>query len=119
MDNYVKGKNVDPEEVLDNDIISHLPVSIFPSQPSDVNSPLMDRLTSNMCWMHMRGGSKLRNFIGPCVNSLNSSGFVIISGSGSAVIKASIQSPTGQFPEVTISTLLKKLATQMAIFSGF
>ena len=83
---------MDPEEVLDNEIINHLPMSVFPSQSSDVNSPLMERLTSNMCWMHMRGGSKLRNFIGPCINSLNKSGFVIISGSGSAVVKASIKS---------------------------
>lgn len=35
----------------------------------------------------MRGGSKLRNFINPCTNSLETCGFVIISGSGTAVTK--------------------------------
>ena len=37
--------------------------------------------------MQMRGGSKLRNFINPCLKSIINNGFVIISGSGPAVGK--------------------------------
>lgn len=88
MDNYVKGKNVEREEILHEDIISNLPPILASLIESDNNAnTIYDRLREKMCWMQMRGGSKLRNFINPCINSLSSSGFVIISGSGPAVSK--------------------------------
>lgn len=66
--------------------MSHLPSDIFSNGMTDVDEAYKILRGAN-CWMQMRGGSKLKNFITPSINSLNSSDFVIISGSGPAVTK--------------------------------
>ena len=83
---YSQGKNIEQEENIHNDIMSHLPSDIFSNGMTDVGEAYKILRDAN-CWMQMRGGSKLKNFITPSINSLNSSDFVIISGSGPAVTK--------------------------------
>ena len=68
--------------------MSHLPSNILSNEMTNENEAY-EILRESNCWMQMRGGSKLRNFIPPCINSLNTSDLVIISGSGPAVTKVS------------------------------
>ena len=72
--------------MLHSAIISNL-LPILSSKPTINNGEIYDELQTKVCWMQMRGGSKLRNFINPCTNSIKTNGFVIISGSGPAVTK--------------------------------
>ena len=73
---------------MPNDILAAIPSDILSSAtPDSRNLPIYEILKSKMCWMQMRGGSKLRNFINPCLKSIINNGFVIISGSGPAVGK--------------------------------
>ena len=73
---------------MPNDILATIPADILSSTtPDSRNLPIYEILKSKMCWMQMRGGSKLRNFINPCLKSIITNGFVIISGSGPAVGK--------------------------------
>ena len=84
-----QGKNLEHDDFIHNDIFTHIPPQIVPNETIDENE-LYKVLRDKNCWMQMRGGSKLKNFITPCINSLNSSDIVIISGNGPAVSKVSL-----------------------------
>ena len=82
----IQGKNLEQEENIHNDIFTQIPRHLL-SNENTTNHEVCKILRDKNCWMQMRGGSKIRNFITPSINSLNSSDIVIISGSGSAVTK--------------------------------
>jgi len=86
MENYVKGKNLEQDDFIYNEIFTQIPPQILPNETMNENE-VYKILRDKNCWMQMRGGSKLKNFITPCINSLNSSDIVIISGNGPAVTK--------------------------------
>ena len=81
-----QGKNLEHDDFIHNDIFTHIPPQIVQNETINENE-LYKVLRDKNCWMQMRGGSKLKNFITPCINSLNSSDIVIISGNGPAVTK--------------------------------
>ena len=82
----IQGKNLEQEENIHNDIFTQIPRHLL-SNENTTNHEVCKILRDKNCWMQIRGGSKIRNFITPSINSLNSSDIVIISGSGSAVTK--------------------------------
>ena len=81
-----QGNNLEQDDFIHDDIFTHIPPQILPNETMNENE-VYQVLRDKNCWMQMRGGSKLKNFITPCINSLNSSEFVIISGNGPAVTK--------------------------------
>ena len=81
-----QGKNLEQDDFIHNDIFTQIPPQILPNETMSENE-VYKVLRAKNCWMQMRGGSKLKNFITPSINSLNSSDIVIISGNGPAVTK--------------------------------
>jgi len=67
MEHYFKGKNVEHEEVLDEELSRILPPDIK--------------------WIKVKAGSKINNLMGPATGALKDQGIVLISGSGTAVTK--------------------------------
>ena len=67
MEHYFKGKNVEHEEVLDEELSRILPPEFK--------------------WIRVKAGSKINNLMGPATGALKDQGIVLISGSGTAVTK--------------------------------
>ena len=77
---------MEQEDCLDDEIINILSKECIQMDLGD-SSAILDIIKTKNCWMRMRGGSKLRNFIDPSLSSLNTMGVLVISGSGPAITK--------------------------------
>ena len=67
MEHYFKGKNVEHDEVLDEELSKVLP--------------------ADFTWIKVKPGTKINNLMGPATAGLKDKGIILISGSGPAITK--------------------------------
>ncbi len=75
MDHYQKGKNIDMADCLEAEI------------RENVATVITQESAESLTVMHVKPGSKMKNFIVPCVKQANDIGYTLFFGTGAAVGK--------------------------------